>query len=138
MRRCKTNAGSLYEQIDCLEWSWNMKYHTLNVDTRNNVQTGEQKKLNVLDSCNDSDSVVRTGLHRWYDMTEASKPVGWFWFPDDFIIRDFHSTYVGAEDIDSVAGRKTNARKDPFSFYTHPSLDKFRYRLIPLPGMAES
>ncbi|THV07358.1 hypothetical protein K435DRAFT_742461 [Dendrothele bispora CBS 962.96] len=114
------NRATPSVEIDCLEWSWNMKYHTLNVDTRNNVQT------------------VRTGLHRWYDMTEASKPVGWFWFPDDFVIRGFHSTYVGAKDIDSVAGRKTNARKDPFSFYTRPSLDTFRYRLIPLPGMAES
>ncbi|KAK7438587.1 hypothetical protein VKT23_017922 [Stygiomarasmius scandens] len=108
-------------EMDCLEWAWGMEYRTLNLDTRMNIQT------------------IRAPMHHWYNMTEASKPVGWFWLPDDLgVILDMHRTYVGQGDIEPVAGRITDVRKDPYTFYTVIPGSRFRYRLIPLLGMARS
>ncbi|EDR05288.1 uncharacterized protein LACBIDRAFT_294852 [Laccaria bicolor S238N-H82] len=110
------------KEMDCLEWSWNRKYYSLNVDTRKNLQ------------------IIRVTLHRWFDMTKASNPVGWFWLPVDLdILSNMHATYVGNVFIFPVlpeARDKMNVRKDPESFYGRSC--KFRYQLIPLSGMEAS
>jgi len=64
---------------------------------------------------------VRITLHRWFDMTKASKPVGWFWLPVDLnIIINMHAFYVGDEVILLKAGKTANVRRDPQSVCAFP------------------
>ncbi|KAJ3488499.1 hypothetical protein NLJ89_g11608 [Agrocybe chaxingu] len=88
-----TSGSTPPKEMDCLEWAWKRKYYTLNVDTRKNIQTHD--------------------LHRWFDKTKGSKPVGWFWLPVDLIILDMHAVYVGNEVILPTAGNTANVRRDP-------------------------
>ncbi|KAF8957936.1 hypothetical protein BDZ97DRAFT_1629270, partial [Flammula alnicola] len=104
------------EEVDHLEWSWNMKYCSLNVDTRQNLEP------------------IRITLHRWFNMTKQSKPVGWFWLPLSLrVLTDMNAAYVGDEAISTTAGKSANVQRDPETFYGN--LKRFEYNLIPLPGM---
>jgi hypothetical protein len=72
--------------------------------------------------------IVRITLHRWFDMTKASKPVGWFWLPIDSVLNvlnDMHAVYVGDEFILPKAGKTANQRVDPQTVCASPlSLSK--------------
>ncbi|CAA7269669.1 unnamed protein product [Cyclocybe aegerita] len=110
-----TSGSTPAKEMDCLEWAWKRKYYTLNVDTRKNIQT------------------LRISLHRWFDKTKGSKPVGWFWLPVDLnIVLHMYAAYVGSDVILPEAGTTANVRKDPQVFYKS---EKFQYQLIPLPDM---
>ncbi|KAF8959117.1 hypothetical protein BDZ97DRAFT_1667554, partial [Flammula alnicola] len=107
------------EEVDQLEWSWNWKYHSLNVDTRQNLQP------------------IRITLHCWFDMMKQSKPVGWFWLPLSIsVLTNMHTAYVGDEAIPATAGKSANVQRDPETFYG--KLKEVEYKLIPLPGMEGS
>jgi hypothetical protein len=66
---------------------------------------------------------VRITLHRWFDMTKASKPVGWFWLPLDNVLNviiNMHAFYVSDEVILLEAGKTANVRRDPQSVCAFP------------------
>jgi hypothetical protein len=66
-------------------------------------------------------AIVRITLHRWFDMTKASKPVGWFWLPMDLtVLTNMHAFYVDDEFILPNPGKTANKRIDPQTVCASP------------------
>ncbi|KAI0827564.1 hypothetical protein BC628DRAFT_1502097 [Trametes gibbosa] len=105
--------------LDKLEWVWNMKHKTLNVDTRRNIHP--------LDAT----------LHQYFHRTDKNQHDGWFWLPDvgDFkLILDMHVHYRGI--LAAAPSQHAKVRRNPDEFYKDQKV--FKYRFVPFPAMQNS
>ncbi|KAI0827572.1 hypothetical protein BC628DRAFT_1418194 [Trametes gibbosa] len=112
-------AATTSEVLNKLEWVWNMKHKTLNVDTRRNIHP--------LDAT----------LHQYFHRTDNNKYNGWFWLPDTVdikIISDMHDHYIGI--LAAAPSQHAKMRRNPDEFYKDQKV--FKYRFVPFPAMQNS
>ncbi|TRM59051.1 hypothetical protein BD626DRAFT_509601 [Schizophyllum amplum] len=77
-------AATRSAELDQLEWCWGMSYRTLNVDSRRNIHP------------------LRSSMHKWFDITNDKKAVGWFWLPTDIrLLAEMHEFYVTMQNVES-------------------------------------
>ncbi|KAI0808325.1 hypothetical protein C8Q74DRAFT_1363716 [Fomes fomentarius] len=118
IKRLDPNADGPYCAFDKLEWAWDLGYHTLNVDTRWNIQ------------------LLCPELHRHFDHTKHGKHDGWFWLPDSddaATLVTMYEYYVGCTLAQPAPAQYPNVPRNPATFYEGKG--SFKYRLIPFPAM---
>ncbi|KAF8635003.1 hypothetical protein AX17_004049 [Amanita inopinata Kibby_2008] len=99
------------EMLSNLEWHWDMKYYTLNLDTRYNIFR------------------LGASLRHIHDNPEGGPR--WMLIPEDHIIEEYR-TPVRWDGEDWVCDRGT------FPTWIEDQSDKFRYRLLPILGRMEN
>ncbi|KAI0827612.1 hypothetical protein BC628DRAFT_1418252 [Trametes gibbosa] len=112
-------AATPSEVLDKLEWVWNMKHGTLDVDTPRNIHP------------------LDVGLHRYFDHADKNQHDGWFWLPDvgDFkLILDMLDHYTGI--LAAAPSQHAKMRRNPDEFYKDQKV--FKYRFVPFPAMRNS